>query len=265
MATEPAYSRAEFMVAAAARQIGDGEVVFVGMRLPLIAFVAAKQTHAPNAVGLFECGLVRDVPALELLYTMGDPPNVLGASWATRLVNVMGLLAQGGVDLGFLGAAEIDRHGNLNTSYIGPFEGSFERPFERPKVKLPGSGGAADIACLSKRFVVLMNHQKRRLVERVSYVTSPGHGSGGAWRRQVGLPGGGPAAVITTLGVLGFEEGEMILQSVHPQVSVEDVRAETGWDLRVSPDLGETPPPTSAELEAIRAYDPQGFWTRAEA
>lgn len=249
----PEYTATELMVAAAARQIRDGELVFVGMRLPLIAFVVAKRTQAPHAVGLFECGIVRDTPAPELLYTMGDPPNVLGASWCTDLASVMGLLARGEVDLGFLGGAEIDRHGNLNSSYIG-------RP-ERPEVKLPGSGGAADIACLSKRHVILMSHERRRFVPRVSYVTSPGHGTGPGWRARVGLPRGGPAAVITTLGVLGFENGEMVLTAVHPGVSQEEVRAQTGWRLRISPNLEITPPPSAEELAAMRAYDPQGFWT----
>lgn len=251
------YTRAELMVAAAARQIRDGEVVFVGMRLPLVAFVVAKRTHAPQAVGLFECGILRDTPSPELLYTMGDPPNIREASWCTRLANVMALLAQGRVDLGFIGGAEVDRHGNLNTSYIGSTRA--------PRVKLPGSGGAGDIASLSRRHVIMMSHEKRRFVPRVSYVTSPGHGDGAGWRRRVGLPGGGPAAVITTLGVLGFERGEMVLQSVHPGVSQEEVKAQTGWRLRVSPSLQETSPPTAEELAAIRAYDTEGFWTGGEA
>src|SRR5712692_7067558 len=128
------YSPHELMVAAAARGIHDGEVVFVGMRLPLIAFALAKRTHAPNAVGLFENGIVRDEPARELLYTMSDPPNVVGAAWCTSLFNVMSLLSQGAVHLGFIGGAQVDRFGNLNTSYIGDYHA--------PTTKLPGSGGA---------------------------------------------------------------------------------------------------------------------------
>ncbi len=244
------------MVAAAAREIRDGEVVFAGMRLPLIAFALAKEAHAPNCVGLFECGLVRDTPSPELLYTMGDPPNITNALWATRMVNIMGLLAQGRVDLGFIGGAEVDRFGNLNTSYMGDPR--------RPATKLPGSGGAADIASLSKRLVVIMAHEKRRLVERVSYITSPGYGEGNGWRQRVGLPRGGPSAVITTMCVLGFDTatGEAVLRSYHPGQTVESVRAETGWDLRVASDVRETPLPTAKELEIIRRYDPQGFWTR---
>src|SRR5712691_131965 len=176
------YTPHELMVATAAREIHDGEVVFVGMRLPLIAFALAKRTRAPNAVGLFENGIVRDEPARELLYTMGDPPNVAGASWCTGLCNVMSLLAQGAVNLGFIGGAQVDRFGNLNTSYIGDFRA--------PTTKLPGSGGAADIASLSHRHIIIMAHEKRRLVERVDYITSPGYGTGAGWRVQQGLAGG---------------------------------------------------------------------------
>lgn len=249
------YTPQELMVAAAAREIRDGEVVFVGMRLPLIAFVVARRTHAPRAVGLFEVGLMRDDPAPELLYTMADPPNVLGASWSTRMENAMALLQQGAVDLGFIGGAEVDRFGNVNSSYIGDFR--------HPTVKLPGSGGAADIASLARRLVVIMEHDRRRFPERVSYVTSPGYGTGGDWRRRVGLPRGGPSAIITTLGVFGFDpaSGEAVLRSCHPGVSPEQIRAQTGWELRFAPDLQETPPPTPAELAAIRDYDRQGFWT----
>ncbi len=256
MGTEMDYTPQEIMVAAAAREIRDGEIVFTGMRLPLIAFVLAKQMHAPCAIGLFECGLVRDTPAPELLYTMGDPPNIAGALWATRMINMMGLLQRGTVDLGFIGGAELDRFGNLNTSYLG-------NP-ESPKTKLPGSGGAADIASLSRRFVVIMAHEKRRLVERVNYMTSPGFGDGQGWRERVGLRHGGPSAIITTLCVLGFASsmGEAVLRSYHPGQSVESVRAETGWDLHIAEDVHETASPTAEELTIIRRYDPQGFWTR---
>lgn len=256
MGTEMDYTPQEIMVAAAAREIRDDEIVFTGMRLPLIAFALAKQMHAPGAIGLFEAGLVRDTPAPELLYTMGDPPNIAGALWATRMVNMMGLLQRGAVDLGFIGGAELDRFGNLNTSYLG-------NP-KSPKTKLPGSGGAADIASLSRRFVVIMAHDKRRLVERVDYITSPGFGDGQGWRERVGLRYGGPSAIITTRCVLGFEPswGEAVLRSYHPGQSVASVRAETGWDLRIAKDVHETGSPTPEELTIIRRYDPQGFWTR---
>ena len=252
--TRPRYTPAELMVVAGAREISDGAVVFVGMRLPLLAFALAKRTHAPGAIGLFENGVIRDEPSRALLFTMGDPPNIEGASMCCRMTTVMGLLQKGEVDLGFIGGAEVDKFGNVNTSYIGDPR--------KPSVKLPGSGGAADIASLSKRFVVIADHNSRRLVERVSYVTSPGNGDGADWRRRNGLPGGGPAAIITTLAVLRFaQSGEAYVASLHPGVEPEEVRQHTGWSVDVAPSCPRTPEPTDEELRVIRECDPQGFWT----
>ena len=242
------YTPQELMVAVAAREIGDGDLVFVGMRLPILAFGVARNTHAPTARGLFELGLMRDQPAQAFLATMGDPPNVVSALWATRMSNTMALMAQGEVDLGFIGGAEVDRFGNLNTSYVGDWR--------KPAVKLPGSGGGADIAILSRRWVTLMNHERRRLVDRVSFITSPGHGDGSrGWRERNGLLGGGPAAIITTLCVFRFPEGggEAYLDTVHPGHSVDEVREQTGWTVKVGATVGETAPPTEAELTAIRS------------
>jgi glutaconate CoA-transferase subunit B len=248
------FTLGELMVAAAAREIRDGEVVFVGMRLPLIAFVVAKKTHAPNAIGLFENGVVRSTPAAELIYTMADPPNLLGATQCLDMTAVMGLLQSGRVNLGFLGAAEVDKYGNLNSTQVtGP----------KGMVRLPGSGGACDIASLAHRFVVLLDHAKHRLPERVSYITSPGFGEGRGWRERVGLPRGGPSAVITTKCVLRFgDDREAYLDTTHPGVAVDEVLADTGWKLRVSETVGETQLPNEAELRAIREYDREGFWTR---
>ena len=253
--SEP-YTPQELMVAVASREIRDGDLVFVGIRLPMLAYAVARSSHAPSTRGLFEVGLMRDQAASAFLGTMGDPPNVTGALWATRMSNAMALMAQGGVDLGFIGSAEVDRFGNLNTSYIGDPG--------KPRVKLPGSGGGADIAILSRRWVTLMSHERRRLVERVSFITSPGHGDGTrGWRKRNRLLGGGPSAVITTLGVLRFPEqgGEAYLASVHPGHTVNEVLENTGWALQVSADVSETSAPTAAELTAIRRFDPNGFWT----
>lgn len=180
-----------------------------------------------------------------------------GATWHTDLLDVMSVLQQGLVDLSFIGGAEIDRFGNINTTAIGPHD--------RPTVRLPGSGGGCDLASLATRFLAIMAHEPRRFVERVNYITSPGYGEGGTWRHDMGLTGGGPSAVITTLGILRFEEQskEMYLHSVHPGVTVEEVQAATGWDLRITSDLQETPPPTADELRLLRQFDPQGFWTGA--
>lgn len=245
----------EIMVAQAAREVCDGERVFVGMRLPLIAFVVAKRTHAPNAIGLFELGIVRDQPAPELLYTMGDNPNVAGAVWCARTIDLMGLLQRGEVHAGFIGGAEIDVHGNLNTTAIGSDRA-------HPKVQLPGSGGAADIASLAQRLIVIMPHDRRRLREKVDFVTSPGYGTGGGWRTRAGLPRGGPSVLITTLGVFRFVDGSAMLESYHPGASVDQIRAETGWPLRVASTVRETERPSEEVLGIIRQSDPQGFWTR---
>src|SRR5437764_10808594 len=163
------YTPQELMVVCAARQIQDGEHVFVGMRLPLLAFALAKRTHAPRCLGLFEAGILRDEPAAELLYTMGDAPNITGALWATGTVKMIGLMAAGEVHLGFIGGAEVDRYGNLNTTIIGDWK--------RPTVRLPGSGGGADIASLSQRLASIMPHQRQRFRWLVDYVTSPGYGN----------------------------------------------------------------------------------------
>lgn len=257
------YTPRELMVVCAARQICDGERVFVGMRLPLLAFALAKQTHAPHCCGLFETGILRDTPAAQLLYTMGDPANISGALWATGTKNVLGLMAQGDVHLGFIGGAEIDRYGNLNTSMIGQWQ--------HPTVRLPGSGGGADIASLAARLAIILPHDRRRLRERVDFVTSPGYGypdehgpAGIAWRQRVGLPRGGPAALITTLAVFTYElaSGEAILQSYHPGTTIEQVQQKTGWPLRLADDCAQTLAPSADELRLIRACDPQGVWTR---
>src|SRR5512147_807802 len=166
----PNFTERELMVIAAAREIRDDDLVFVGMRLPLLAFALAKRTHAPGAIGLFENGIIRDLPSSTLLYTMGDGGNVAGALWCTRMLDVMALLHQGVVDVGFIGGAQMDRFGNLNTSYIsaspqGRLPGD-RLPFD---TNLPGSGGAADIAALAGRLLIIMQHERRRFVPRVDY------------------------------------------------------------------------------------------------
>jgi glutaconate CoA-transferase, subunit B len=249
------YTPQELMVVAAAREIRDGEVVFVGMRLPLLAFSLAKRTHAPSAIGLFENGLVRDRVPPPDLYTMSDAPNVIDAAWATGLVDVMQLLQRGDVNLGFIGGAEVDRFGNINTNLIGSRA--------QARVKLPGSGGGADIACLAHRLVSLMEHEPRRLRERVDFITSPGYGDGTpGWRERQGLVRGGPSAVITTLAVLRFADSEAYLASYHPFTTPDEVRGATGWPLRIGEDCAPTPEPAADELRLIREADPHGFWTR---
>lgn len=249
------WTPAELMVTAAAREIADGEVVFVGMRLPLLGFLLAKSTHAPDAVGVYELGIVRDTLAPEPILTMGDLPNLYRAQWLADTADAMALLQQGSVDISFIGGAQVDRFGNLNTSYIGGVENITTR--------LPGSGGACDLACLAKRHIIIMSHEKRRFVPRVDYITSPGYGDGGNWRQQVGLPRGGPSTVITTLGILRFDSDsrEIALSSVHPGITADMVAENTGWPLHISADLSQTPEPSDEELVMLRRFDPQGYWT----
>jgi len=238
------YTRRELMVVAAAREIRDGEIVFVGMRLPLLGFGLAKATHAPNAVGLFENGVIRDRPAEDFIYTMGDPPNIAGAVACLGLNDVMSLLQQGRVDVGFIGGAEIDPLGNLNTTRTSA-GGSL--------VRLPGSGGGGDIASLAGRTVLIMEHEPRRFRERVDYVTSPGHFAG---RHR-----GGPATLITTLGVFDLSGGRVRAVTLHPGVTPEQVRQATGFPLAIDEGTPPTMPPSADELAYIRRADPDGFWT----
>ncbi len=249
------YTMSQLMVAAAAREITDNEIVFVGMRLPLLGFLLAKSSHAKNATGIYELGIARDSIAPEPIMTMGDLPNLFRAQWLCDTADMMGLLQQGMVDVSFIGGAQVDRFGNLNTTYIGSTK--------KPETRLPGSGGACDLASLAKRHIIIMAHQKHRFVQRVDYITSPGYGDGPGWRKRAGLPRGGPSAVITTLGVLRFDSKtrEMELVSIHPGVSVEQVRENTGWPLRISPDIFETPAPATEELKTLRRFDPNGYWT----
>ena len=253
----PNWTLAQLMVTAAAREISDGEVVFVGMRLPLLGFLLAKSTHAPQAVGVYELGIVRDTLAPEPILTMGDLPNLYRAQWLADTADAMGMLQQGGVDVSFIGGAQVDRFGNLNTSYIGGTN--------TIETRLPGSGGACDLACLAKRHIIIMSHEKRRFVPQVDYITSPGYGDGADWRQRVGLPRGGPSTVITTMGILRFDADtrEMVLTAVHPGITANVISENTGWPLKISAELSQTPAPTDEELVMLTRFDPEGYWTGA--
>jgi glutaconate CoA-transferase subunit B len=256
--TEGEYTDRELMVSAAAAEIEDGDTAFVGMRLPLIAFQLAVSTHAPNAMAIYESGVVRDDPADGFLHTMCDLPNLDRAVSTTGMIDIMSRLQRGDVDVGFLGGAEIDRYGNLNTTRVSAGD---------REIRLPGSGGACDIACMSGRTVILMAHEPRRFVESVHYNTSPGHGSGESWRDENGLPGGGPSALVTSKATFGFDEdGEIYFRTVHPGVTAEDIHDDFDWDLQTADDVGEdeveqTTEPTGEELDLVRTFDPDGFWT----
>ncbi|WP_121823130.1 CoA-transferase subunit beta [Halostella salina] len=255
MASE--YTPRELMVSAAASEIDDGDTAFVGMRLPLIAFQVAVSTHAPNSMAVYESGVVRDSPADGFIHTMCDLPNLNRAVSTTGMIDIMSRLQRGDIDVGFLGGAEVDRYGNLNTTRVQAGD---------REIRLPGSGGACDIACMAGRTVLLLPHEPRRFVEEVNYVTSPGHAADGSGRETHPAPGGGPDALVTSKATFGFADGELYLRSVHPGEDAESVLADFPWDVRTAPDVdgGEvttTPEPTAEELDLIRTFDPDGFWT----
>jgi glutaconate CoA-transferase subunit B len=250
---ELGFTASEMMVVASARQLVGERVCFVGVGPPNIACNLARRTVAPDLELVYESGVYGARPA-RLPLSIGDPTLVTGATLVTGQFELFAYYLQGGlVDVGFLGASQIDRFGNINTTVIGPYE--------RPAVRLPGSGGACEIAINAKKVFVIMRQSRRSFVERVDFVTSPGHLGG---RRPGHWPGAGPAVVVTDLGIYRFApDGEMYLASIHPGVSVEQVREATGWDLRVAEDLERTPPPTEEELRLIREeLDPEGIYTR---
>ena len=238
------------MTVAAARRLHDGTVCFVGIGLPSTAANLARATHAPDLVLVYESGCLGAKPD-RLPLSIGD--GVL-AETADAVVSVPEVfnywLQPGRVDVGFLGAAQIDRYANINTTVIGA-------DYAHPKVRLPGAGGAPEIAASCREGVVVVRQNPRTFVEHVDFVTSVGFGSGPGDRERLGLTGAGPRLVITDLGVLEPDPTtcELTLTHVHPGVSLDDVRAATGWELAVSPRLATTEPPTARELEVLRALE----------
>ena len=247
------YTATEMMIVASGRQLAGERVCFVGVGPPNIACNLAKRTVAPDLELVYESGVFGSVPA-RLPLSIGDPTLVTGSASVTSMFELFAYYLQAGlIDVGFLGASQIDRFGNINTTVIGDYG--------RPKVRLPGSGGACEIAINAGKVFVIMPQSKRSFVERIDFTTSPGHLAG---RRPAGW-GAGPTVVVTGLGVFRFDDrsGEMYLASLHPGVSREQVAENTGWDMRMGPDVEETPPPTPEELRLIREeLDPTGAYTR---
>jgi glutaconate CoA-transferase subunit B len=251
--TGDGYSKNEIMIAASARTLGGERMCFVGVGLPNIVCNLAQRTVAPKLQLVYEAGAFGARPA-RLPLSIGDPTLVSGATAVTSMFELFAFYLQAGlIDAAFLGGAQIDRFGNLNTTVIGDY-GS-------PKVRLPGSGGACEIAIHARRILVIMRQAQRSFVERLDFRTSPGHSGDPEHDRARGWSGSGPTSVVTDLGTYGFDEasGEMTLLTMHPGVTMDDVRSNTGWDPKMSPDLGETPRPTEEELRIIREeLDPQG-------
>jgi glutaconate CoA-transferase, subunit B len=255
-----AFTKSEMMIVAAARELAGQRVCFVGVGLPNIAVNLAKRTVAPDLELVYEAGVFGARPA-RLPLSIGDPTIVTGATSVTSMFELFGFYLQGGlIDVGFLGAAQIDRFGNINTTVIGDYE--------HPKTRLPGSGGACEIAINAREVFVIMRQSKRSFVERIDFRTSPGNLGGPAGgarsRAEQGWLGRGPSVVVTDLGIYHFDEaGEMRLDSLHPGATLEAVRETVGWEPHVAEQLAATPAPTEEELRLIRVeLDPGGAYTK---
>ncbi len=256
MRNAPDYSAAELMTINAARLLRDGDVVFVGVGLPNLACNLARRTHAPSLVMIYEAGVIGAQPE-RLPLSIGDPTLVSGALSVCSMYDIFTLyLQRGNIDVGFLGGAQIDRFGNINATVIGDYQ--------EPKVRLPGSGGAMEIAAWANRCYIITPHQIRRFPEKVDFRTSAGFLDGRAERESAHLRGSGPQAVVTNLGLLEPDDnGELCLTALHPGIQVEEVRQNTGWELKTAADLQITQPPTMEELTILREQlDPDGIYLK---
>ena len=236
----------ETMTIAAAREVKDGQILLVGVGPPNAAANLARRLHAPDAVLIYESGAIEAKP-VRLPLSIGDDDL---AETAAEIVSVPEMfnywVGAGRIDVGFLGAAQIDRHANINTTVIGSYE--------HPKVRLPGAGGAPEIAANSREVIVLLRQSKRSFVEKLDFTTSIGHGSGPGERDRLGFSGAGPTVVITDLGVLrpSPDDRELELVAIHPGVELDQVREATGWPLRMREPLATTDPPSERELGTLR-------------
>jgi glutaconate CoA-transferase subunit B len=251
------YSKSEIMIATSARQLSGVRNCFVGVGLPNIVCNLAQRTVTPSLQLVYESGVFGARPA-RLPLSIGDPTLATGATAITSMYELFAFYLQAGlIDVAFLGGAQIDKFGNLNTTVIGDYDD--------PKVRLPGSGGACEIAIHARRILVIMRQAQRSFVERIDFRTSPGHSGDPIHDAARGWSGSGPTNVVTDLGTYVFDEstGEMTLATLHPGITLEDVRSNMGWEPKISPDLGETMPPTGEELRLIREeLDPGGAYTK---
>ncbi len=241
------YTEDEMMTVAAARHLNDGDVCFVGIGLPSTAANLARRTRAPGLVLVYESGCLGARPE-RLPLSIGDGELAATAEAVVSVPEVFNYWLQPGrIDVGFLGAAQLDRYANINTTVIGDYRD--------PKVRLPGAGGAPEIAACCREVIIVLRHSLRAFVERVDFVTSVGYGEGPGDRERLGLTGAGPRLVVTDLGILepNPETCELTLTHVHPGVTVDQVRDATGWRLAVADALTTTEPPSSTELAALRA------------
>ena len=255
-ATDLGYSKSELMIAASARLLGAVSNCFVGVGLPNIVCNLAQRTVSPRLQLVYESGVFGARPE-RLPLSIGDPTLATGSTAVTSMFELFAFYLQAGlIDAAFLGGAQIDRFGNLNTTVIGDYE--------HPKVRLPGSGGACEIAIHARQVLVIMRQAQRSFVDRLDFRTSPGHSGDPAHDAARGWHGSGPTSVVTDLATYSFDDrsGEMMLRTTHPGVSLDEVRANMGWLPKVADDLGETPPPSEEELRLIREeLDPGGVYT----
>jgi len=241
-----AYSPAEIMVARSARELKNGEVVFVGIGLPNLACNLARRLNAPELVLIYESGAVGAVPD-RLPLSIGDPCLATDSISVCSMVEVFNYYLQGGlIDVGFLGGAQVDRFGNINSTVIGDYE--------RPKVRLPGSGGACEIAIHAKKIIMVLKQSRKSFPEKIDFITSPGFLDKTNRRKKYNMPGKGPALIITDFGVYNFSPRthEMVLIEIHPEVTLQQVRDNIGWEVKVKSRLQTTIPPTEEELRIIR-------------
>jgi glutaconate CoA-transferase subunit B len=248
---------AELMIVNAARMLKDGDVVFVGVGQPNLACNLAKRTHAPNLVMIYEAGVIGAEPA-RLPLSIGDPTLVSGALSVVSMYDIFSnYLQRGNVDVGFLGGAQIDKYGNINATFIGS-------DYLHPKVRLPGSGGAQEIAAWANRCYIMTPHQKRRFPEKVDFVTSAGHLEGPGGRERAGLRGKGPVGVVTDLGILEPDgSGELVLTALHPGKTTEQAVENTGWALKENTPIRFTQPVSEKELKILRQdLDPTGIYLK---
>lgn len=247
------YSPAELMIVSAARALEGSRVVFVGVGLPNIACNLARHSHSPQMELVYESGVFGARPA-RLPLSIGDPTLVSGATLVGNMADLFTLYLQGGlVDVALLGGAQIDKFGNLNTTVIGDYT--------NPNVRLPGSGGACEIAINARKTFIITRLQRRTFVQSLDFLTSPGHLSGGNARQERAYPGDGPALVITDRALFNFEneQREMTLAALAPGETAEGIQKEVGWELRISASLHEIDPPSEDELDIIRStLDPRG-------
>lgn len=250
----PAYNAMELMICCAARSLEDGRTVAVGTGVPCAAAMLAQRTHAPNLTILFEAGgIAPRLPTMPI--SVGDSRTFYQAAMATSMADVMQTCQRGMIDYTFLGGAQIDAFGNLNSTMIG-------RDYRKPKVRFPGSGGANDLASLCWRIMVVTNHDKRRFVEKLDFLTTPGYLTGPGAREAAGLPAGtGPYRVITDLAVMGYDEKKrMQVLSLHPGVTMEQVRANTGFAIDPIERVTTTAAPGDEELRLLRdEVDPHRY------